>query len=818
MTLDTLASINTLPSIYCFHCGLPSPKDSPWQLNINGETRTFCCPGCLAVAQTIVDMGMTSYYRHREVCAPGSIPSSDMVPAFLDELTRWDTPALAQQYVTETESGDSTTTLIISGITCAACAWLIEKKLSTLQGVREFRLNFSTHRAVVHWNAAALPLSGIIRAIASVGYKAEPYQPEKSEALRKQENRSALIRIGLAGLGAMQVMMFAVGLYAGDIGGIETQYQQLLRWVSAIVTLPVLLYSGYPFLHGAWVNLRERQLGMDVPVSIALVLAYVSSLYSSWVQGPEVYFDSVCMFIFFLLIGRYLEMRARHHAAASSLSAGGHRTLTARRLDEQGNGHLIPADMAAVGDEIQVRAGETIPCDGEVTRGVSSVDEAMLTGESLPIAKQAGDKVVSGSLNIDNPLQVRVTRPAHASTMNTLRRLLDQAQGEKPTLALLANRIAGKVVARVLIVTAITYAAWSYYQPDQAFWIALSVLVVTCPCALSLATPTALTTATSALADLGFLITRGHTLEGLEQLDHVVFDKTGTLTEGKFSVAEVIPLGNTPRDACLALAQGLEGHSEHPVAKAFAHLGAALKRFDQVKVVANQGLEGDCEQQHYRMGVPGFAAAITGKPAPTLPDAGHWLLLTREGEALCWFKVQDRIREDAAALIKQIQAYGAQVHLLSGDHSDHARQVAETLGIPHCRSGASPEDKLAYINTLQQQGRVLMVGDGLNDAPVLAAAHVSVAMASGSDLAKVSADALVLNSRLRTLQQAFEIARFNRNIMRQNIAWAVVYNSLAVPVAALGFVPPWLAAIGMSTSSLVVVLNSLRTRRVARRM
>lgn len=805
-------------AVYCFHCGLPSPKDSPYQLDINGAKRALCCPGCMAVAKTIVDMGMSSYYQHREACEPGSIPSADMVPEFLDELKRWDSPALTQQYVSANDNGDATTTLIISGITCAACAWLIERKISTLAGVREFRLNMSTHRAVVRWQPNELPLSQIIQAIASVGYKAEPYQPERGELLRKQENRTALIRIGLSGLGTMQVMMFAVGLYAGDASGIEIQYQEFLRIVSALVTLPVLLFAGYPFLHGAWVNLRERQLGMDVPVSIALVLAYSASVYSTWAKGPEVYFDSVCMFIFFLLIGRYLEMRARHHAATSSLATGGHRTLTARKLDDAGNPHLIPADMVAVGDLIQIRAGETIPCDGTIEMGESSVDQAMLTGESLPVPCQSGDAVLSGSVNIDNPLQVRVTRPAHASTMNTLRRLLDQAQGEKPAMTLLADRIAAKVVARVLIVTALTYAGWMWYDPQHAFWIALSVLVVTCPCALSLATPTALTTATTALADLGFLVTRGHTLEGLEAFDHVVFDKTGTLTEGKFSVAEVKAMGGASKEECLALAQALESQSEHPVAKAFNHLGAAVRHVENVRIVANQGVEAAHQGQRYRIGIARFVADLSGQAVPSVPDSGHWLLLGNEREILCAFRVQDDVRADAQALINDLKARGAKIHLLSGDHSEHARQVADQLGIPHCRSGASPQEKLAYVTELQNCGKVLMVGDGLNDAPVLAAAHVSVALASGSDLAKISADALILNSRLSTLRLALDIVGFNRKIMRQNIAWAVIYNTLAVPFAAFGFVPPWAAAIGMSTSSLVVVLNALRTRRHARKI
>lgn len=790
--------------------------------------RTLCCPGCLAVAKTIVDMGMSNYYQHRETCAPGTIPSADMVPEFLDELTRWDSPSLTQQYVAATDNGDATTTLILSGITCAACAWLIEKKVSTVQGVSEFRLNLATHRAVVRWNPQLLPLSRIIQAIAQVGYKAEPYQPERSEILRKQENRTALIRIGVAGLGAMQVMMLAVGLYAGNATGIEITYENFLRSVSAIVTLPVLIYAGYPFLHGAFVNLRERHLGMDVPVSIALVLAYLASVYSTWVKGPEVYFDSVCMFIFFLLIGRYLEMRARHHAATSSLAAGGHRSLTARKLDAEGNAHLMPADMVAVGDRIQVRAGETIPCDGVIRDGVSSVDESMLTGESLPLPRQNGDNVISGSINIDNPMLIEVTRPAHASTMNTLRRLLDQAQGEKPAMILLADRIAGKVVARVLVVTLLTYFGWLWYAPEHAFWTALAVLVVTCPCAIGLAMPTALTTATTSLADLGFLVTRGHTLEGLESAEHIVFDKTGTLTEGKFTVAEVRPFPGNHQDDCLALAQALESQSEHPVAKAFSHLGASLLELKDVRIVANQGVEAvalsvagakpTADVQRYRIGTSRFVCELAVQPALPLPGDGHWLLLGGEKGPLCWFRVEDEIRKDAAELIHYLQQRGLEVHLLSGDHSAHAQQVANTLGITDCRSGASPEDKLAYVNALQADGKVLMVGDGLNDAPVLAAANVSVAMASGSDLAKVSADALILNNRLATLQRAMIIADYNRRIMRQNIVWAVVYNTLVVPFAAFGFVPPWAAAIGMSTSSLVVVLNALRTRRYARKI
>ncbi len=770
------------------------------------------------MADTILGMGMGAYYQERDTCLPGALPSATLVPAVLDELRSWDTPALAAAYVDRLENGSASASLLVKGMTCAACAWLIETRLAREPGVRLFRLNLATHRAQVEWDPAITTLGTLLTAISSVGYPAEPWRADREEAERRQENRRTLMRIGVAGLGAMQVMMFAVGLYFGSDTGIDASHERFLRWVSALVTLPVLLFAGQPFLAGAWRSLRQRTVGMDVPVAIALLMAYGASLFSTVAQGPEVYFDSVCMFIFFLLLGRYLEMRARHHAATSALGAIGQRTLAARRIGADGSITRMPADMVAVGDHIQVREGDVIPCDGDVVRGTSAVDESMLTGESLPVAKAVGSAVTGGTLNIDHPLEVRVTRAAGASTMSVLRRLLDQAQADKPRLALIADRIAAKVVARVLVLTVITWLAWQWADPSRAFWVALSVLVITCPCALGLAMPTALTSATTALAGLGFLAARGHVLESLQTIRHVVFDKTGTLTEGRLAVVAVRPLAALQEDRCTSLARGLESASSHPVARAFQAYALPDVLPDNLVVVPNQGIEGRvCLEEvntRLRIGTPAFARALCGAGMPAGFDSGHWLFLASEQELLCAFQIEDQLRPDAVAVVAALQHQGLSVHLLSGDHSDQPQRLGALLGIDSVCGGASPAQKLEKLREWQRSGPVMMVGDGLNDAPVLAAADLSVAMAAGSDLARVTADSLLLHNRLSALIDALEISRYNRHIVRQNIAWAVIYNTLAVPFAAFGLVPPWAAAIGMSVSSLGVVLNSWRTRRL----
>lgn len=804
---------DVLQSGSCFHCGLPVPANGNWTVRIDGADRAMCCPGCQAVAQTIVDIGMASYYQHRQQAEPGALPSAELVPEFLNELQDWDNPDLQQSFVHDTGDHYKEITLLVSGITCAACAWLIEHNLNRQTGVEQCQLNLGSHRARVVWDPARISLGNIIRAVAQVGYKAEPYHPVQQEQLIRKENKQALLRLGIAGLGAMQVMMYTGGLYIGAFEGIDPAHAYFLRWVSGLVCTPVFVYSAWPFYVNAWRALRARQLNMDVSVSLALVLAYFSSWWAVFHDGPEVYFDSVSMFAFFLLLGRYFEMRVRHRSQHSSIRLSHSSLQTARRLDEDNEHTLIPADKLRRGDRVLVKAGEVIPGDGRILEGQSAVDESMLTGEHLPVRKTPGDNATGGTLNIEQPLTMEVSRDPQDSTLSTLRRLLDRAEAEKPSASLLADRIARHFVLAVLIVSAAVFTFWWFHAPEKAWWIVLSVLVVTCPCALSLATPTAMTAATAALANNGFLSTRSHTIEGLRWITDVVFDKTGTLTEGHFTLTETRPIAALTPQQAQALAAALENASEHPIARAFHGLEADKSLCD-ITIVPNEGVSGCWHNQRVRIGKASFAGANLAV-RPAAPDqTGQWILLASEQAALAWFRVEDRLREDALTLVRQLQQDGKTCHILSGDASGHAREIGRALGIAQVRDNASPQDKLAYLQALQHDGKkVLMLGDGLNDAPVLGGADVAIAMAGGTDLAKVAADGVLLGQSLTPLLRVLSIVKQTYRIIRQNLAWALWYNVLALPAAAAGLIPPWLSAIGMSASSLIVVVNALRINR-----
>ncbi|MCP5019507.1 MAG: heavy metal translocating P-type ATPase [Ketobacter sp.] len=808
----------------CFHCGLPVACGDSISVTILGQPRAMCCPGCQSVAQTIVDIGMESYYQHRQQCPPGASPASELVPDFLEGLNNWDDPALQENLVHQLPEGHREISLLLSGITCAACVWLIERHLSQTPGITQAKVNMGSHLAVVTWDPQQTSLSSIIKAIAHVGYKAEPYTPVQQEQNIKQENKQALTRIGVAGLGAMQVMTYAVSLYMGAFEGMEPAHEQFLRWVSALVCTPVFFYSGMPFLTAAARSLRNRHLSMDVPVAIALCFAYFASVWATLTDGPEVYFDSVCMFVFFLLVGRYLEMRARHRSQSTSIRLSHSQMQTARKLNTAGNPSLIPAEKLQPGDRVLVKAGETIPGDGHILSGASSVNEAMLTGEHLPVNKIIGSPVTGGTLNVDQPLTIEISTNPKDSTLSTLKRLLERAEADKPATYLLADKIASYFVLAVLITSASVYTFWWHYRPEDAFWIMLSVLVVTCPCALSLATPTAITAATAKLAQMGFLATRAYTIEGLRHINHVVFDKTGTLTMGEFELAEVIPL--TPefsRDQALALACNLETVSEHPIARAFHNQKQNLEStlvgtLTDLVIVPNQGVQGTysqsaTEQQRLRIGKAEFALPEGSVLTPP-ETSGQWILLANQTTAIAWFKVEDTLRPDAKQLVGYLKQSGHQCHILSGDSSGHAEAIGLLLGIDSVISNANPQDKLSYIQTLQQNhDRVLMLGDGLNDAPVLAGADVSIAVAGASDLAKIAADGILLSQSLKPLYQSMALVNKTYRIIRQNLTWAILYNLIALPLAAAGFIPPWASALGMSASSLLVVVNALRLNR-----
>lgn len=792
----------------CYHCGLPVPAGSPYEARVLGETRAMCCPGCQAVAEAIVAGGLESYYRHRSETAanPDALPS--VLP---DELALFDREDVQRPFV-QHQGELSETSLLIEGISCAACGWLIEKHLRTLPGVDEARLNLSNHRLQVRWSDSQLPLSELLRELRRIGYAGHPYKADDAAERLAAENKRAMRQLGVAGLLWMQVMMAAMATWPEFNIDLSPELDKILRWVSLFLTTPIVFYCCGQFFRGALRDLRTRHLSMDVSVSLAIGGAYVAGIWSTVTGIGELYFDAVGMFALFLLAGRYLERRARERTAAATAQLVNLLPASCLRLDDSGQSLRILLGELAVGDRVLVPPGALMPADGLILEGQSSVDESLLTGEYLPLPRGRGDTVTAGTLNVEGPLTLEVQALGDQTRLSAIVRLLERAQADKPSLAELADKVAQWFLIIVLLAAAIVGIAWWQIDPSRAFWIVLSLLVATCPCALALATPTALTTATGSLHRLGLLLTRGHVLEGLNQIDTVIFDKTGTLTEGRLTLSAIHPLGALDNDTCLALAAALENRSEHPIARAF---GRAPRPAEQVENVPGKGLEGRVDGRRLRIGQADFVAELGGWSAPQIPGTnGQWLLLGDEHGPLAWLVLDDRLREDAPLLLDACRARGWQVMLLSGDSSPMVGEIARRLGIGDARGGLSPDAKLDVLRELHQQGhRVLMLGDGVNDVPVLAGADISVAMGSATDLAKTSADAVLLSNRLESLVQALTVASRTRRIIIQNLAWATLYNGLVLPFAALGWVTPVWAAFGMSVSSLLVVVNALRLAR-----
>jgi len=793
----------------CYHCALPVPAGSRFTAVVLGETRELCCPGCQAVAEAIVAGGLESYYSHRSEASanPETLPVQ-----LVDELALYDRPDVQAPFVRH-EGELSETTLLMEGISCAACGWLIERHLRSLPAVAEARLNLSNHRLHVSWNDSLLPLSEVLAQLRSVGYVAHPYQADRAAETLANENRLALRQLGVAGLLWFQAMMATMATWPEFNIDLSPEMHTILRWVALFLTTPIVFYSCAPFFRGAMRDLRTRHLTMDVSVSLAIGGAYLAGIWTAMTGSGELYLDAVGMFALFLLAGRYLERRARERTAAATAQLVNLLPASCLRLDEHGQSVRILLTELQLHDRVLVQPGSVIPADGRIVEGQSSVDESLLTGEYLPQRRRAGDAVTAGTLNVESVLTVEVAALGHDTRLSAIVRLLERAQAEKPRLAEIADRAAQWFLLASLILAAVIGIVWWQIDSSRALWIVLAMLVATCPCALSLATPTALTAATGTLHKLGLLLTRGHVLEGLNQIDTVIFDKTGTLTEGRLALRSVKTLGKLDADDCLSLAAALENRSEHPIAKAF---GRAPIAAEDVISQPGLGLEGMVGGRRLRIGQPGFVCALSASAVPRAPEqAGQHLLLGDTHEPLAWLILDDRLRVDAYELLQACKARGWKTLLLSGDSSPMVAEIAKELGIDEARGGLHPDEKLAALQALHRQGRkVLMLGDGVNDVPVLAAADISIAMGSATDLAKTSADAVLLSNRLQTLVQAFGLARRTRRVIIENLLWAGLYNGLMLPFAALGWVTPIWAAVGMSVSSLTVVLNALRLTRV----
>ena len=735
---------------------------------------------------------------------------------------------------------EADSSLCIIGMHCAACAGLIEQALGQVPGVLKATVSAAGARARVRWCPQQASMASIVAAIRRAGYDASPDIARADREARQREQRAALWRLFVAGFCAMQVMMMATPSYVAGPGELAPDLRQLLNWGSWLMSLPVMVFSVGPYFQGAWHSLTSRRIGMDLPVALGIAVTFVASTGATFAPGglfgTEVYFDSLTMFVSFLLAGRWLETRARHRVAQVLEHALGGLPETALRLDAQGQAQAVSVQRLAPGDRVRVPVGQAFPADGVLIEGQTRADESLLTGERVAVAKPGGAAVVAGSINLGAPVLMRVERAGDDTRLQAIVALMQDATSQRPALARAADRWAGPFLWAVLLLAAGAAAVWSVLDPGRAVWVAVSVLIVTCPCALSLAAPSALLSAASALARRGVLLQRLDALEALTQVQRIYLDKTGTVTDEHLRLTALhrVPgAGHGLADDrhALALAAALAGWSAHPVARAVVAAMAPLPApgcaaavgrhatpdLHSVQDLAGQGLTGrDAQGREWRLGRlahvraagPQASLADDGLP-PAGGSASTWLGC--DGRLLARLDLDEALRPDALAAVAALRRQGLQVLLLSGDRPERAAALGAQLGVDAVIGGASPQAKLAEVAAAQAAGlRVAMVGDGINDAPVLARADVSFAMGQGALLARARADAVVLSDRLGDLALALGLARRTLRVVRQNLVWAAVYNATCIPLALLGWLPPWAAGLGMACSSLAVIGNSLR--------
>ncbi|WP_035816377.1 heavy metal translocating P-type ATPase, partial [Cupriavidus sp. SK-4] len=784
--------------------------------------------GCQALAQTLHAAGFAHLYGDE---ARFARPIDDDARREAEPIwAAYDTPELRAQFVRPLDGGRAEITLAPENIRCAACAWLIEQHLSRQAGVESAVANVATRRVVVRWRDGAQTVAGLLAALAGIGYMAWPFEVSRTDQQDRRARRGLLMRMAVAMLGMMQVMMYAWPIYTHE-ATIDPGQLQLMRWASFALTLPVVFYAASPIFAGAWRSLRQRHMGMDVPVAIGVGAGFAASALATVRGVGEVYFDSVTMFVAFLLLARYLELRVRQASRSGAEMLARQLPATCERLAATGGaGERVPVARLRAGDLIRVKAGEIVPADGAVVAGASELDESMLTGESRPVRRAAGETVLAGSFNTASPLELRITRVGAGTRLAEIVAVLDRALAEKPRLATLADRVAGWFVATLLVLAALTGLVWGLWiDPSRALLVTIAVLVVSCPCALSLATPAALAAAGAALSRRGVLLTRGHALETLARVTDVVLDKTGTLTEGRFAVAAVEPLADADRAQCLVLAAAMERGGEHPIARALVaaaqgNAGMPLQVSD-MRNVPGQGLEAIVDGRRLRLGRADFVAAL-GSDSGQAPDtwrgdADHpgatvvWL--GAQAGPLARFELADVERAQTPQLLARLRELGVRCHMVSGDHTDAVHWWASHFGIGCVAGAVTPEGKRDYVARLQQGGAVVLaVGDGINDAPVLAQAQVSIAIGSGAPLAQAGADAVLTHGGVAEIATALAVSRRTRRVVRQNLGWAFFYNVVAIPLAATGLVTAWMAGIGMSLSSLLVVANAWRLLRAGK--
>lgn len=717
--------------------------------------------------------------------------------------------------------------LLVQGMYCAACSDAVESAVAGRPGVLSAQVHAATRRLVLRWDPALTRISDLARAVGDAGYRLLPLQQALSVNERLAETRKALWRLFVAGFCMMQVMMYTTPMYVTEPGEIDADLLHLLRWACWILSVPVLLFASGPFFRNAWRDLRQGRVGMDTPVSIGILVTFIASSGATFDPagpwGHEIWYDSLTMFVFFLLGGRYLELKARDRTAGALDALINRLPERCERQRDDGGFEPVSLKRLQAGDVVRVQAGQAFPGDGRLLSDGATVDEALLTGESHPVTRRRGEALVAGSFNLAGAALMRIERLGRDTRFAQIVQLMERAATDKPRLAQLADRIAAPFLLLVLLAAALSGWWWWQINPDRAIAVAVAVLIVTCPCALSLATPVAMLASAGALARRGVLVRRLQAFEALAGIDTVVFDKTGTLTRDRVVLREVLVRDGLDPQRALALAAPLARASLHPVSRAIARAAEEIRlpepAFSEVQEVPGRGLQAGQGDALLRLGSAGFCGldeaellragrSVADRPCAFLCDARGWLAT---------FVLDEGVREEAAAVVARLHELGLETRLLSGDRAQAAERVARQLGIKVVVAQASPERKLAELLELQQQGRRLaMVGDGLNDGPVLARADCSFALGHGAPLAQAQSDFVVQSGQLDEVVAAIVLARKTLQVVRQNLVWAAVYNLLAVPLALAGWMPPWLAGLGMAASSLLVIGNALRLARLPR--
>lgn len=795
----------------CYHCGSEVPKSFEHiKAEVDDKQYDVCCLGCKAVTEHIYGSGLGNYYEFRSDLAnkPDDGVELEKYKVFDDD----DFLDLVSASLTENKRK---ITLSVENIHCAACSWLIEHSLMSLSGIDRINVNTVNQRADITWRTDEIELSVILNQLATIGYPSSPFKVTDTEESLKRQDKQFIKRLGVAGLFTMQVMMLAFAMYFGAFEYMESHQQGYFKWLSMLLSVPVVFYSALPFLFGCFSSIKAKRLNMDVPVAFAIYGAFFASLYQLILNGldgahGEVFFESISMFTFLLLIGKYLEFRAKSKAVLSNANLNKTIPTVASKLVDGEAVQVLVKDLV-IDDIVVVKPGEHIAFDGRVIDGTTSVNESVLNGEFEPVEKTLGDNVFAGSINNDGVIQIRISAIGENTTLSHIGQMQSDFAAHKPEYTEFADRIAHWFVLSQLILAVLTFFIWFFFvEAKDALWVSLSVLVATCPCALSLATPTAYTCIMSALNKKGILIKEPSSFDKLNQISHIGFDKTGTLTKGTFAIQNAIYLNTVDKLWLNSAIKQIQSNSEHPIAKAFIDLDNDSIRADvsQVTVEVGKGLIAMTELGEIKIGSSKYLSERANN------NASNVFVLLNE-QLVAEFTVSDHIKPESRAAVESLAKRNISTFMLTGDSSEQAESVAKELTIEKFEKSCTPEQKAQHIMALQKQDScVVMVGDGINDAPVFAAADISIAMGTGADISKQAADIIILNGNLNAIDDLLKAAADTRATIKNNLNWSLIYNLLILPVAMFGYVAPWVAVIGMSASSLLVVTNSLKLLKI----